>query len=618
MHEDEQVSVPARKNVPVLLLAAAAFLIPLFLYLVTLAPSLLIDDPGEYQMILPALGVAHPTGYPLYTLLGSLFTRLVPLGDIAWRVNLFSAVAAAACVATLFCLLLALDIAPWLAFGGALAFGLTPDFWSYATMAQTYALNLLLIAAALLALSRFRTTSEPKAIIVLAFCAGCGIAHHSTFWLFVPALALALLPSLSAIRRLSFRVWLASIAAFLIPLSVYAYIPLRGYQLLAAFPGETLGIPNAVVSGLLTPHFLAGWSNVVAGSFYAGSTFQGSGLDWVRALADYIIALDNQFHGFELLALGLLSPLLWRRHAQITLALVAGWLTNVVVVTRGVAAFNEPAGGLFTPTYLFCVVAIMLTLDLLARTWPRLQKPVHALIGLSCLIGLVITGAPQLIARWLPASGPTTRQWAAEQLNGGEVEQGGVILGAWSQVTPLHYLQNVEHVRQDVAVLQAPLLSSAGRDLIQVALAEDKALYLLNPDNTLVPIPLRAQPALDVELQAEFGQQLTLLGYSLHRSQGAPLTLDLFWRVEQKLPADYKVFVHPIVGETINSGHDAAPATEYYPTHLWLPGQVFRDRHLIEDSAQLANAFEIGLYDSATQKRLVLPDGTTSVRIKLP
>jgi hypothetical protein len=368
---------------------------------------------------------------------------------------------------------------------------------------------------------------------------------------------------------------------------------------------------------LLTPHFLEGWTNVVAGSFYAGSTVQGSALDWARALADYVTALDNQLHGFELLALGLLSPLIWRRNAQVTLALVAGWLINVIVVTRGVAAFNEPAGGLFTPTYLFCVVAILMTLDLLARTWSQLQKPVYALVGLSCLIGLVITGAPRFIAWWLPAAGPTARQWAVEQLNGGDVGQGGVILGAWSQVTPLHYLQNIEHLRPDVAVLQAPLLSPAGRDLMQVALAEGEALYVINPDNTLVPIPMRTQAVLEVQLQAKFGQQLTLLGYSLHRSQIAPPSLDLFWRTEQNPPADYKVFVHPIVGETINSGHDAAPATEYYPTHLWLPGQVFRDRHLIEDSAQVADAFEIGLYDSATQKRLVLPDGTTSVRIKL-
>ena len=68
------------------------------LYLATLAPTLLGGDAGEFQFVPPLLGVAHPTGYPLYVLLGWVWTHLLPLGDVAWRMNLFSAVTAAAAV----------------------------------------------------------------------------------------------------------------------------------------------------------------------------------------------------------------------------------------------------------------------------------------------------------------------------------------------------------------------------------------------------------------------------------------------------------------------------------------------------------------------------------------
>jgi len=66
------------------------------LYLRTLAPSVatLFDDSLEFHVVIPLLGVPHPPGYPLYTLLGKLWILLIPLRDPAWRLNLLSALAA--------------------------------------------------------------------------------------------------------------------------------------------------------------------------------------------------------------------------------------------------------------------------------------------------------------------------------------------------------------------------------------------------------------------------------------------------------------------------------------------------------------------------------------------
>ena len=75
-------------------LTFAAGIAAFALYLRTLAPTVLGFDSGEFQFVVPTLGLAHPTGYPLYLLLGKLFTAL-PVGDVAYRVNLFSAVAMA-------------------------------------------------------------------------------------------------------------------------------------------------------------------------------------------------------------------------------------------------------------------------------------------------------------------------------------------------------------------------------------------------------------------------------------------------------------------------------------------------------------------------------------------
>ena len=69
---------------------AIVFLLGLTLYIRTLAPGLLSGDSAEFQTLAYTLGMTHPTGYPIYVLLAHVFT-LLPFGDMAWRVNLFSA-----------------------------------------------------------------------------------------------------------------------------------------------------------------------------------------------------------------------------------------------------------------------------------------------------------------------------------------------------------------------------------------------------------------------------------------------------------------------------------------------------------------------------------------------
>src|SRR3989338_10758977 len=74
------------------LLAVIVFCVSFTVYLMTLAPTIYIEDAAEFSAAVPILGVTHPSGFPLYMLLGKLFTILVPFGDMAFRVNLFSAV----------------------------------------------------------------------------------------------------------------------------------------------------------------------------------------------------------------------------------------------------------------------------------------------------------------------------------------------------------------------------------------------------------------------------------------------------------------------------------------------------------------------------------------------
>ncbi len=76
-------------------LAAAA--IAAIIYGGTLAPTVGAGDSGELVLAADSLGIAHPPGYPLWVLLARL-VALVPIGEVAWRVNALSALLSAAAV----------------------------------------------------------------------------------------------------------------------------------------------------------------------------------------------------------------------------------------------------------------------------------------------------------------------------------------------------------------------------------------------------------------------------------------------------------------------------------------------------------------------------------------
>jgi hypothetical protein len=213
--------------------AACTALLALAIYVRTMAPTITLQhggaDSGDLVTAAINLGVPHPTGYPLYTIIAHLFTAL-PGGDPARNVTLLSALAVALAMAATFWaahrLIAAQEgatgalplAAAWTA-AGVLAFG--ELLWSQATIAEVYSVNALLVASLLaVALSG----AAPIRPYVLALLFGLGLAHHVTIVLLLPALW----PYVPAIRQ-----WLTVKRAFrvgcclLVGLLAYLYIPIR-------------------------------------------------------------------------------------------------------------------------------------------------------------------------------------------------------------------------------------------------------------------------------------------------------------------------------------------------------------------------------------------------------
>jgi hypothetical protein len=192
----------------------------LVVYGLTLAPTITTGDSGELVTAAATLSLAHPTGYPLYLLLGHAFIALFGFLSPAVAMNLFSAVAAAATCVVVRRLIAQLTGDRAAAIGTALLFAFTQSFWSQATAARVYALGALLLALALLELARLYERNRGS-LGRASFWFGLGMANHTVTLVLAPLLVIA-----------SFRYaqsWPQRIraAAWSLPgLSLYAYIPI--------------------------------------------------------------------------------------------------------------------------------------------------------------------------------------------------------------------------------------------------------------------------------------------------------------------------------------------------------------------------------------------------------
>ncbi len=213
------------------LLGVGVALLAFALYLVTLAPTVLyyedptMYDPAMLQAEARVLGVGHPSGYPTYMMLTKLFTYL-PVGDVAYRVNLASAVYGGVAVFVVYLVGLRLCGRGVAAATGALAFGVSQTFWSQATLAEVYTLNAVFIALVLLTLLVWRDTRRDRYLLAAAFLVGLSLTHHLTSGLLLTAgLAFVFLVDRGKLR--DWRLVSKGAGLFLVGLLPYLYLPIR-------------------------------------------------------------------------------------------------------------------------------------------------------------------------------------------------------------------------------------------------------------------------------------------------------------------------------------------------------------------------------------------------------
>lgn len=185
------------------LCAGIAGLISLAVYVFTAAPNVTLLDSGEFLVAAEHFGVAHPTGYPLWTLLSWLF-QFLPLGNVAWEISLFSGICGALAVAL--CALMSCGLTRWL-FGvefrligfvsgltWSLLFAFSQSQWSQAVIVEVYALHALLTGLFLLSLYLYILRPESlRRLLLCFFLLSLAFSNHHLTLVLTPLPFLAVL-----------------------------------------------------------------------------------------------------------------------------------------------------------------------------------------------------------------------------------------------------------------------------------------------------------------------------------------------------------------------------------------------------------------------------------------
>jgi hypothetical protein len=215
---------------------AIAFAVPLIVLLATVRTSVGFWDTGDLQTVAWIGGIPYPTGYPLYVVVGWVWTHALPFASVAARVNALSAVAIAAGAATLCSLALLLEVGATIAILAGWMFAFAHTVWYRATYADAHPIGFAVAFLAVVFAVRWALRGESRSAVAAIVLGGVALAFDNTTVLILAGGAV-----LAFARRLPVRpAALAAAAAVLIVVAAYAYLPLRSAQLTAARADPTL------------------------------------------------------------------------------------------------------------------------------------------------------------------------------------------------------------------------------------------------------------------------------------------------------------------------------------------------------------------------------------------
>ena len=474
-----------------LLCAGAVFFLALLLYSWTLAPTVTLIDSGELIVAAHGLGVAHPPGVPLWIILAHL-ASLVPLGNVAQRINFSSALfAALACATVTFVVSELMITASYLgaskrskkatqqrksveasgvgspsifapAIGAGLLLAFSRTLWSYATIAEVYTLNALLILIVFFLVLRWRrrivearrddstiVTTHDVWIYAAAFVFGLALGvHHVTVALTLPAVASVVYRTQGLKFFTSRRLLYAALISIAALVAVYAYLPFAASR----SPVINWGNPRSLQEI---------WWHVTGRQYRVFFSFSPSMMGTL--FVEFYRMLLREF-GPAWLPLSLVVAFAGFRSA-FRQDRTSFWFLLFIIIADVAYGINfgdphsEDKDAYYLPTFISIAVAAGFGIRWLGelampRRWPEWIP------YMAAATVIVATSATAFAANW-PFNNRRNYFIAHDYVENllSTIEPNGLLLTLdWQVASPMFYAQEIEQHRRDAKVIDINLL----------------------------------------------------------------------------------------------------------------------------------------------------------------
>ncbi len=489
------------------IVGAALTLVWLVIYLSTVSPGVNFIDSGELITAAHEPGIAHPPGYPLYILMGFVASHLL-WGEVAWRVNVLSAFWGAMAVGAMYFLVLELSryigvsakantkssakgrvvsktparkgkkstaqasrptpyatenvvssnsAYQWVQLGVAVAsaslLGASSTFWSRTAQAKMYTLHFFFVSLLLLMALEWRWAYERgdrraagRWLVALALGVGISLTNHLMTMLLVPSIAVLLLVGRDVGARVAaiMRRWPVLLPALLLPLLLYLYLPIRASQ----GPLMDWGTPDTW--GDFWRH-VGGWQ-------YRAYLFQNA--DKNAELIRGYITEQWGLLTWVVLALAFVAGALLARVKPAIFA--ATLLTAVITIFFALAYGISEIEPYIVPFYMMLVIWLgsapasllrLLGVERRERGAVTNKQLSQASMYGAALLGVLALGSAVLqYPQQNHSNDHLAEQFDMNVFN--SLPQNSILLtDYWDFYSPTYYLQDVLHVRPDLAIV---------------------------------------------------------------------------------------------------------------------------------------------------------------------
>ena len=444
-----------------------SFVVPFGVFMLTLAPSVTFFDSGEFLTATASLGSAHSPGYPLFLMYAKLFTW-IPLGNIAFRINMATAFSSSlACLAVYLLTTKLLGKERLIendqfsrltvkasALAAALSFSVTPRLWLQSNHDKPYPLLAFITAVIFYLLVTWRDyykngDERPAYVYVCTFLAGLSMALHQSVVLLLPAWFLFIvITDFRIVKRVKELVIATAFA--MLGFSVQIYLPLR------ALSNPLLNWGDSKTSAQFMWHFLRK-------GYPSDPHPRDLSLLWEQLKA-YNIPHEFTWLGVALVIIALISS--WRRNSEVVVAYLAGVATFLAVIA---GYFNAQSDLIFlteeffTPLYLLTAVMVGVGLfSILKFAIRHARLPLQIDFRVYLLVSIMTLSLPVSLCAVNYYENDQHNNYIAFDYATNSLRSlpQNAVMFTWgdSGAFPLWYLQGVERMREDLDLPHTPHL----------------------------------------------------------------------------------------------------------------------------------------------------------------